>query len=125
MTKKTKAPKTTKQPAQASTKRAPGKASSPEQLKIAGTGRIDAIPSIENAAKDFQTKLAAVSVAEVARDDAQKALTKSLIEAKVSEYIYEGKDGVPYCAYVPKKADPKAKVRKIKRQKPDFGDGQA
>lgn len=110
---------------QATTKKAKGKASSPEQMKIAGTGRLDAVPSIEKAAIGYQAKLAAVAVAEVERDDARKALTQELIDNKRSEYVYEGKDGIPYCAYVPKKQDPKAKVRAIKRKKPDMGDGQA
>lgn len=108
----------------AKTKKTKGKASSPEQMKIANTGRLDAKPAIEKAAHDFQAKVAAREQAEVAADDAQKALTQTLVDAKLSEYVYEGKDGIPYCAYVPKKSDPKAKVRKIKRKKPDLGDGE-
>lgn len=100
-----------------------GKGAPVEQLKIKGTGRIDANPLIESAAHTFQSKVAACDQAEVAKDDAQKALTKSLVDAKLTEYVYEGKDGIMYCAYVPKKSEPKATVRKIKRKKPDLGDG--
>jgi hypothetical protein len=115
---------TKKSNTKATTKKAKGKASSAEQLKIAGTGRLDVKPAIEKAAHDYQAKVAARDQAEVAEDDAQAALTESLIDAKISEYVYEGKDGIMYCAYVPKKKEPKAKVRKIKRNKPDLGDGE-
>lgn len=103
-----------------------GKGAPKEQLKIAGTGRIDAIEAIEaieKAAHGYQAKLAAREQAEVAEDEAQQTLTQALIEHKKSEYMYEGKDGIPYCAYVPKDKKPKAKVRKLKRNKPDMGDG--
>jgi hypothetical protein len=113
-----------KSDAKAQTKKAKGKASSAEQMKIPNTGRIDAKPAIEKAGQAFQTKVAAVDQAEVERDDAQKVLTQALIDSNVSEYVYEGKDGIMYCAYIPKKNDPKAKVRKIKRNKPDLGDGE-
>ncbi len=108
----------------AKVKKTGGKAAPVEQLRIKGTGRLDAIPSIDSAAHTYQAKLAAREQAEVAEDDAQAALTQELIDNKKSEYIYEGKDGIPYCAYVPKKKDPKARVRKIKRKKPDLGDGE-
>lgn len=118
----------TKKPAkstkQAKTKKTGGKAAPVEQLKIPNTGRLDAVPAIEKAAVDYQAKVAAREQAEVAADDAQKALTQSLIDNNREEYIYEGKDGIPYCAYVPKEKKPKAKIRKIKRKKPDMGDGE-
>lgn len=109
----------------AKTKKAKGKGSSPEQTKIPGTGRLDAKPNVEKAAQGFQAKVSAVDQAEVERDDAQKLLTSTLIKEEISEYVYEGKDGQMYCAYVPKKSDPKAKVRKVKRKKPDLGDGES
>lgn len=104
-------------------KKAKGKGAPSEQLKIPNTGRLDGVPAIEKAAHNYQSKLAAREQAEVAEDEAQQDLTQSLIDNKKAEYIYEGKDGIPYCAYVPKKKDPKAKVRRIKRKKPDLGDG--
>lgn len=113
-----------KQSKQAKTKKAKGPKTAPEQMKIPNTGRIDAVPAIEKAACDYQSKVAAREQAEVAADDAQKSLTQALVDNKLSEYIYEGKDGIPYCAYVPKKKEPKAKIRKIKRKKPDLGDGE-
>jgi hypothetical protein len=101
-----------------------GKAAPVEQLKIAGTGRVDSVEAIEKSAQAFQAKVATVDQAEVARDEAQKDLTETLIANKRTEYVYEGKDGNMYCAYVPKNKDPKAKVRKVKRKKPDLGDGE-
>lgn len=100
------------------------KAPAAEQLKIAGTGRTDGVDAIDKAAQTFQAKVAAVNQAEVARDDANEALTESLVENNRTEYIYEGKDGIMYCAYVPNSKAPKAKVRKVKRAKPDLGDGE-
>lgn len=108
----------------AAVKRAKGKAQPAEQTKIPGTGRLDAIAAVEDAAKDLQSKAALREQAEVAEDEANEALTQALIEHKLGEYVYEGKDGVPYCAYVPKARKPKARIRKIKRKKPDMGDGE-
>ena len=107
----------------ASVKRAKGKGSSPEQLKIPNTGRTDAVPAIENAAKKLQEKVALREQAEVAEDEANNELTQALIDNKRPEYTYEGKDGLPYCAYVPKARSPKARIRKIKRNKPDKSEG--
>lgn len=106
-------------------KKAGAKAQPVEQLKIKGTGRIDGVEAIEKAAQEYQAKVALREQAEVAEDTANDALTQALIENKRDEYVYEGKDGIPYCAYVPKdKRKVKAKVRKIKRKKPDLGDGE-
>lgn len=107
----------------AKVKKSGGKPASVEQLKIPNTGRLDGVPAIEKAAHAYQAKIAAREQAEVAEDEAQQELTHALIDNKKNEYVYEGKDGIPYCAYVPKKKEPKAKVRKIKRNKPDLGDG--
>ena len=103
----------------AAVKRAKGKSSSPEQLKIPNTGRLDAVPAIENAAKKLQSKTALREQAEVAEDEATAELTVALVDSKRAEYVYEGKDGAPYCAYVPKARSPKARIRKIKRKKPE------
>lgn len=108
----------------AKTKKAKGPKTAPEQTKIPNTGRLDAIEAIEVAAHDYQAKVAAQEQAEVAADEARAALTQALIDNKKSEYVYEGRDGIPYCAYVPKEKQPKARVRRIKRKKPDLGDGE-
>lgn len=109
----------------AKVKKTKGKASSPEQMKIKGTGRLDAKPAVEKAVHEYQAKVGARAAAEVAEDQAQDAMTQSLIDAGIAEYVVEGKDGIPYCAYIPvSKKKVKAKVRKIKRKKPDLGDGE-
>lgn len=108
----------TKKPT-AAVKRAKGDGASPEQLKIPNTGRRDAVPEIEDAAKELQAAAAVREQAEVAEDEANAALTQALVDAKRVDYTYEGKDGLPYCAYVPKARKPKARIRKIKRKKPE------
>lgn len=108
----------------ATTKKKKTKQAPAEQLKMEGTGRLDSVEAIEKAAKAYQDKVALREQAQVAEDDARDELTAALIANNKTEYVYEGKDGKPYCAYVPSAEEPKAKVRKVKRNKPDLGDGE-
>ena len=104
MAKKTTAPKKSK-----------AKKTKPEQLKIAGTGRLDSNEEVEAAAEAYRE----------ARDDrmemseneteAQDALTDALKKHGLSEYVYEDKAGVKRRAYIP--AEAKAKVQKVKEKK--------
>jgi hypothetical protein len=107
----------------AKTKRAKGKGASPEQGQLPNTGRLDAVPSIEAAARAKQERQAELKEAKAALEEADEALTEALIESKRPEYIYQGKDGKPYCAYIPKTKKAKAKIRAVKAKKPDLGDG--
>lgn len=89
-----------------------------EQTQMAGTDRIDAVPAIEKAAKSAQDMTATREQAEVDETDAYTALTQTLVDNQRKEYQYQGKDGIPYIAYVPKAQEPKARIRKAQRAKP-------
>lgn len=105
------------------TKKSNAKAAPQEQTTIPNTGRIDAIPEVETAAKKLQDKEGKLAKAEVERDEANDELTQALIDHNGGkDYQYEGKDGQPYIAYVPKARKPKARIRKVKRAKPNKGE---
>lgn len=100
------------------------KTKKPEQLRIKGTGRLDAIEDIEKAGKNYQAAVATRAEAHADETVAQDALTAALVKHKKTEYLYDGLDGSQYCAYVPKEKKAKARVRKVKRKQPDTGDGE-
>lgn len=116
-----------KKNAKKTTKKAPiakGKSKRPEQLKLAGTHRIDAIEAIELAGEEYRSKLAERMDAQEEESKLQQRLTELLKKHDLKEYVYEAKDGKRYCAYVPNSEEPKAKVRRVKEKKPDLGDGE-
>lgn len=84
----------------------------PEQLKIAGTERLDAIKEIEQAADAYRDARDERMQEQEAESDAQERLTDLLRKHGLSEYVYEAKDGKKYRAYVPAAAG--AKVQRIK-----------
>lgn len=97
-----------------------GKKSRPEQLKIAGTGRLDGIEAIETQAEVFHLAREAASEAHDEMAVEQDKLTKVLKDNKRTSYIYVDADGVKREAYIP--AEAKAKLRLVKPKK-DADDG--
>lgn len=109
MAKKTKAPKQTK------AKQPKAKKAKPEQLKIAGTGRLDANEEVEVAAEAYRDARDERMELSEAETDAQDVLTATLKKHGLTEYIYEDKAGIKRRAYIP--AEAKAKVQKVKEKK--------
>ena len=99
-----------------------GKKSKPEQLKIAGTGRIDANEAIETQADVFNLAREAASEAHDEMVVEQDKLTKVLKDNKLTSYVYVDADGVKREAYIP--AEAKAKLRLVKPKKDVDGDGE-
>ena len=95
--------------------KAKAKAKKPDQLKIEGTGRTDAIDEIEAAAARYrEARDARMEMAEE-EAEAQEDLTNALRKHNVNVYKYEGGDGKLYEAYLP--GEVKAKVRRVKEPK--------
>ncbi len=103
MTKKSKSTKST------------AKKSKPEQMKIAGTGRLDAIPEIEAAAEALRELRGQRMELGEQEAEAEADLNNVLIKLKIDEYKYEGADGKRYRAYIPTQS--KARVQRIKDPK--------
>lgn len=91
-----------------------------EQLKIAGTGRIDAIEAIETQAEKFLLARGAEAEAHEEMVTEQNKLTDVLNENKMTSYIFVDAEGTKREAYIPLEA--KAKVRKVKVKGSDDGD---
>lgn len=91
------------------------KKTKPEQLKIEGTGRTDAIEELERAAELYREARDARMELGEEEVEAQNELAALLKKHKRTEYVYEGPDGKKYRAYIPTEA--KAKVRKVTEKK--------
>lgn len=100
-------------------KRGKGKSkkAKPEQLKIPGTGRVDAIEAIEKQAESYVTARDARMENQVEEEAKQEKLTALLKEHKLTEYVYEDGNGTKRRAYIP--AEAQAKVQKVKAKKAD------
>src|SRR5690242_5677404 len=94
------------------TKKSPKKT---EQLKIAGTGRTDAIDEIDRAGETYREARDARMEYQEDELAAQEALTAALKKHGRTEYVYDGADGRQYRAYV---AEAKAKVKRVTEKKP-------
>ena len=94
-------------------KKAPKK--KPEQMKIAGTERRDAIAEIEEADETYRAKRDARMELADEEAEAQADLTNILRQRGVTEYVYEGRDGKRHRVYMP--PDVKAKSQIVKEPK--------
>lgn len=119
----TKTSKTKSEPkATKTSKGAKPKRTKPEQLKLAGTGRLDAIEEIETQAEAFLLAREAEAEAHDEMAVEQNKLTEVLKKHKLTEYIYVDRDGVKRLAYIPLEA--KAKVKLVKPAKDADGDAE-
>lgn len=91
------------------------KAKKPDQLKIPGTGRTDAIREIEDAGTAYREARDARMEMQEDEAAAQEELTTVLQKHGKTSYVYEGPDGKRYEAYLPEEI--KAKVRRLKDPK--------
>ncbi len=91
------------------------KAKKQEQTKIPNTGRLDAIPEIEDADIAYRDARDARMEMQEQETEAQDNLTSVLREHGQKSYVYEGPDGKRYEAYLP--AEVKAKSRRVKEPK--------
>jgi hypothetical protein len=101
--------------AKKSDKKKSAKKNKPEQLKIEGTGRRDAIPEIEDADEHYRDKRDNRMQLGEEEVEAQADLTNVMRKHKVTSYKYEGKDGKMYEVYLPEEV--KAKSRRVKEPK--------
>lgn len=92
----------------------------PAQLKIDGTGRLDANEAVEEQSEKVRRLTDKRMATEVDERIERAKLTDMLKEFKLREYIYEDEDGEMRRAFVPKSAkEPQAKVQKLKRKTPE------
>jgi len=87
----------------------------PEQLKIEGTGRIDAIPELDKAGEAYREARDARMELQEDESAAQDFLTAMLKKHGLTEYPYEGTDGKTYKATL---GEAKAKVKRVTEKKP-------
>lgn len=92
----------------------------PVQTKIPGTERINAIPEIEEAAEAYREARDQRMALGEEEAEALETLTDLLKKHDLSEYLYEGEDGVRYRAFI--SSEVKAKVRKLKAEKAEKSD---
>lgn len=86
-----------------------------EQLKIDGTGRVDAIPELDKAGEAYREARDARMELQEDESSAQEFLTNLLKKHGLTEYPYEGGDGKQYKATL---GEAKAKVKRITEKKP-------
>jgi hypothetical protein len=87
----------------------------PQQLKIEGTGRLDANDAVEQQSEVVRKICEKRMDMELTERDERKRLTALLKDAGLVEYIYEDADGEKRRAYLPKAdKEPQAKVQKVK-----------
>lgn len=91
------------------------KKSKPEQLKIKGTERKDAIPELEEQAIAYLEARNAWQGMQATMGAEQEKLTALLTAHKLKEYFFEDEDGERQRAYIPDVAG--AKVKKVKPKK--------
>lgn len=95
--------------------KAKNKAKKPEQLRIANTGRIDAIDELDKAGEAYRQKRDERMELQEDESEAQDFLTALLKKHGRSEYLYEGADGKTYKASL---GEAKAKVKRVTEKKP-------
>lgn len=91
----------------------------PQQMKIAGTGRIDGIPEIEAQAEKYRAKLTErmeLQEEEIKEQDTLTDLLKQHGFADGKEYVYIDEDNVKRRVYIPTKDEGRAKVRAVKEK---------
>lgn len=93
------------------------KKSKAEQLKIAGTGRIDSIPEIEKQAEAFREAKEAREGYQEDEEAEQMKLTELLKKHKLTSYVYDDAEGTKREVYIPLEA--KAKTRRLKVKTPE------
>lgn len=110
-------------PAKPTKKTKGGKKTKAEQLKIPGTGRIDAIEEVETQAEAFLAAREAWAEMQGEMGDERTKLTKVIKKHGITEYIFIDKEGCKRRVYIP--LDAEAKVAKVKTEKPakDEDDG--
>jgi len=91
------------------------KKSKPEQLKIKGTGRTDAIEAIEEQAEKYVAARDARMEMQVEEDAEQEVLAALLKDHKLTEYIFVDAEGVKRRAYLG--GEVRAKVQKVPAKK--------
>jgi hypothetical protein len=90
------------------------KKSKPEQLKIEGTGRTDAIDELDKAGEKYRAARDARMEMQEDESSAQELLTGLLKKHGRTDYTYEGGDGKMYKASL---AEAKAKVKRVTEPK--------
>ncbi len=90
------------------------KAKKPEQLKIDGTGRTDAIAELDKAGESYREARDARMELQEDESSAQELLTGLLKKHGLTEYAYEGADGKMYKATL---GEAKAKVKRVTDKK--------
>lgn len=85
-----------------------------EQLKIDGTGRIDAIAELDKAGEAYRAARDARMELQEEETETQEFLTACLKKHGRKEYLYEGADGKTYKASL---GEAKAKVKRVTEKK--------
>lgn len=96
------------------TKTKAAKKQKPQQLKIEGTGRTDAIPELDKAGEGYREVRDEWMELQEQMGERQDLLTSLLKKHGRTEYTYEGADGKLYKASL---AEAKAKVKRVKEPK--------
>lgn len=94
-----------------------------EQLRIAGTERLDRVPELDNLAEEARDLDDQVEGLKEARDEVTEQLVGKMQARGIKKYIYEGRDGQLYVVDLEELLKVKAKIKRY--HKPQREDGGA
>lgn len=89
-----------------------------EQLRIAGTERLDRVPELDKLAEEFRDLDDQHKGLAEAKEETADQLVTAMQERELDRYVYEGRDGQLYELTI-EELTVKAKIKRVRKPRPE------